>query len=299
MGSSGSRATCTPTLPTPMESLPPRNAWTDTARRDTTSFASRTTTRSPAQAACPHPMDWCSSRAQNCIRTIPSGAKRHHFLCLNLQEDIDSVNMPPQHVIDEVRRQGGCGLVGPSLLELDQRDAGCPSAAWFRRCRSLQHHLSLSGEGESPVLIGTTGWSRKTGSIPPWPTTTRMPWRGSRKTPTRPGPWLGSRNAAPSPIVDALVKGATYCTTGPQIHDISLRRLDSPDGDRQLIEATISCSKAQRILAVSDTFGREFRIPGETFEKATFTVHPISRWVRFEVHAPDGSKAWSNPFDLR
>ena len=38
----------------------------------------------------------------------PFGGQRHHFLCLNLREDIDSVNMPPQHVIDEVRRQGGC-----------------------------------------------------------------------------------------------------------------------------------------------------------------------------------------------
>ena len=37
---------------------------------------------------------------------------------------------------------------------------------------------------------------------------------------------------------------------------------------------------------------------GYTFEQATFPLKVDARRVWFEVIAPDGSKAWSNPFDL-
>ena len=37
---------------------------------------------------------------------------------------------------------------------------------------------------------------------------------------------------------------------------------------------------------------------GKLFESATFKLRPDSKYVRFEIIAPNGDKAWSNPFDL-
>lgn len=228
----------------------------------------------------------------------PFGGQRHHFLCLNLREDIDSVNMPPQHVIDEVRRQGGCvWLAHPFWSSINVIRDVLPLRG-FAGVEVFNTTCRCQGRGESSTHWND--WMEQEDRLYPALANDDSHALERDQKDTYQG-WTMARvkERSAQSIVDALVKGATYSTTGPQIHDISLRRVDRPEGDQQLVEATISCSEAQRILAVSDTFGKEFRIPGETFEKATFTIHPISRWVRFEIHAPDGSKAWSNPFDLR
>ena len=228
----------------------------------------------------------------------PFGGQRHHFLCLNLQEDIDSVSMPPQHVIDEVRRQGGCvWLAHPFWSSINVIRDVLPLRG-FAGVEVFNTTCLCQGRGES-----STHWNdwmeQEDRLYPALANDDSHALEQDQKDTYRAWTMARVKERNAQSIVDALVKGAAYCTTGPQIHDIRLRRVDSPDEDRHLVEASISCSEAQRILAVSDTYGREFRIAGETFEKATFTVHAVSRWVRFEVHAPDGSKAWSNPFDLR
>ena len=98
--------------------------------------------------------------------------------------------------------------------------------------------------------------------------------------------------------MDALEAGSSYGTTGPEIHDIKLRRVDEASDDRRVVEASIKCSEAQRIYAVCDSFGTEYKSGNGTFDSATFTIRPNARWARFEIIGPDGTKAWSNPFDL-
>lgn len=105
-----------------------------------------------------------------------------------------------------------------------------------------------------------------------------------------------TRERSAAAIVDALVSGASYGTTGPVIHDIQLHRERTASGRR--IAATVACSEAKRIDAISDLGGASYREPDATFEQATFPLKIDARWVRFEVIAPDGRKAWSNPFDL-
>jgi len=106
------------------------------------------------------------------------------------------------------------------------------------------------------------------------------------------------KEKTPEAIVAAMEAGACYATTGPDIEDIKLRRVDAEGDARQLVEATVRCSEARRIFAVSDSTGTEYHEHGETFEAATFTLTANARYVRFEVIDPRGEKAWSNPFDL-
>ncbi|MDE2848533.1 MAG: hypothetical protein OXO51_17650, partial [Gemmatimonadota bacterium] len=85
----------------------------------------------------------------------------------------------------------------------------------------------------------------------------------------------------------------------PEIRDIQLRRVDDRGDGNRVVEASIRCSEAQRIIAVFDSYGTEYRQKGGgTFDEATFRLRPNARWVRFEIIAPDGTKAWSNPMDL-
>ena len=100
-------------------------------------------------------------------------------------------------------------------------------------------------------------------------------------------------------VLEALTSGCSYSTTGPEIRDISLRRVPAGEGeDSGKVEATVRCSEAQAVRAVNDAYGTEYREHGSTFEEATFPLRPGSRWARFEVIGPDGAKAWSNPRDL-
>ena len=92
------------------------------------------------------------------------------------------------------------------------------------------------------------------------------------------------------------MSGASYSTTGPQIHSIGITRTEGDD--KPVIEATIRCSPAQRIMAVSDTKGTTYHEHGQIFESASLNLNPTWRWIRFEVIGPDGAKAWSNPYDL-
>ena len=107
------------------------------------------------------------------------------------------------------------------------------------------------------------------------------------------------RERSAEAIIDALERGCAYVSSGPEIRDIKLRRVDDGGDGNRIVEASIRCSEAQSILAVFDSHGREYRPKnGSTFEEATFTLRPNVRWVRFEIIAPDGTKAWSNPMDL-
>ncbi len=112
--------------------------------------------------------------------------------------------------------------------------------------------------------------------------------------------WTMVRVKEPTPqaIVTALEKGTSYASTGPEIYDIQLRRVDDPADERRVVEVKMQTSEAQRILGICDAYGASYQTSGRTFEQATFTLRPDARWVRFEVIAPDGAKAWSNPFDL-
>ena len=111
--------------------------------------------------------------------------------------------------------------------------------------------------------------------------------------------WVRVKERTREAIFEALVRGASYSSTGPEIHDIRLRRMGKDgEGSGNTVEVTVRCSQSRRIMGVADSQGAQYWEHGNTFEKATFNLYPGARWTRFEIIGPDGSKAWSNPFDL-
>ncbi|HAA75361.1 TPA: hypothetical protein DCE37_09600 [Candidatus Latescibacteria bacterium] len=225
----------------------------------------------------------------------PFGGQRHHFVCLNLEDDIDAERMAPQHVIDQVRAQGGqAWLAHPHWSSISiARDVlpleGLAGIEVFNTvCQCM-------GRGESGVHWDD--WMEQEHRIYPMlsnddlhsdpedPSSGRFDYyRG----------WTMARvkDRSAESILEALKSGATYGSTGPEIHDIQI----DTSGDAAV--ATVKCSEAQRIYGVCSTYGAQYYDPAGTFEEATFALRPGAEWVRFEVIGPDGSKAWSNPFDL-
>jgi len=228
----------------------------------------------------------------------PFGGQVHHFVALNIHEDMDSAKMPPQHVIDEVNRQGGCiWLAHPHWSSVNiLRDTlplhGLAGIEVFNTtCRCM-------GRGESGVHWDD--WMSLEDRLYPALAHDDSHALEATRRDTYQG-WTMARvkERSAQAIVQALASGASYGSSGPQIRDIQLRRIDQ-DGDKQpMVEATVGSSQAQRIAAICDSYGGEYHEHGKTFEQATFTLRAGARWVRFEVVGADGAKAWSNPYDLR
>jgi hypothetical protein len=227
----------------------------------------------------------------------PFGGQVHHFVVLNIHEDMDSKNMPPQHVIDEAIRQGGSvWLAHPHWSSVNiirdtlplQGLAGIEVFNTTCRC---------AGRGESSVHWDD--WMDLTDTLLPALANDDAHAKQETNRDTYQG-WTMARvkERTSQTVVDALESGASYGSTGPEIHGIQLRRVDEPSDNRSVVEASVRCSEAQRIYAVCDSYGTEYRTGNGTFDSATFTVRPNARWVRFEIVGPDGTKAWSNPFDL-
>ncbi len=222
----------------------------------------------------------------------PFGGDRHHFVALNISEDMDARAMPPQHVIDEVKKQGGSIWLahphwsGVNILRDTMPLTGLAGIEVFNTtCR-------CAGRGESSVHWDD--WMDLSGQLLPALGNDDSHAADSEDRDTYQG-WTMVRvkERSPEAIVEALESGAGYSSTGPQIFDIQLH-----SGEGRTVEATVKCSPAQRVTAVLDSRGNEYHEGGKLFETATFKLRPGSKHVRFEIIAPNGDKAWSNPFDL-
>lgn len=230
----------------------------------------------------------------------PFGGQRHHFLAYLVREDMDAERMPPQYVIDAVKEQGGSiWLAHPYWSSINiMRDIlplrGLDGIEVFNTtCRCV-------ARGDSGVHWDD--WMDLTGQLLP-----AMANDDSHRTEDgmdsdvyQGWTMVRVKERTPEAIVSALVSGASYSSTGPQIHDIQVRVSEDEEGRVPEVEISVRCSPALRIFAVCDMFGKEYWEGGQLFEKATFQLRRKreAKHVRIEVHAPDGAKAWSNPIDL-
>jgi len=227
----------------------------------------------------------------------PFGGQKHHFVCLNLNKDMDAQHMPPQHVIDEVNRQGGAVfLAHPHWSSVNIHRDTAPLTG-FAGIEVFNTTCRVAGRGESSVQWDD--WMELENRLyPALADDDSHAIEADRRDTYQGWTWVRVKERSADAIVQALVGGASYASTGPEIRDIQLRRTDEEGPEHTQVEATVSCSSAQRIAAVCDSRGTEYHQHNELFETATFALRPNARWVRFEVVSATGLKAWSNPFDL-
>jgi len=223
----------------------------------------------------------------------PFGGQTHHFVCLNIREDMDSQRLPPQMVIDNVNEQGGSvWLAHPhwSSVKIPRDTLPLHGLAGIEVFNTI---CRRHGRGEGSVMWDD--WMELEDQL--YPMLANDDAHGSDADDAYQS-WTMARvkERTVEAVCEALANGCTYGSTGPQIHDIKLCQVGT--GEQRQVEATVRCSEARRVAAVCDRVGTEYWEGGDTFEECTFAIRANSRWARFEVIGPDGYKAWSNPFDL-
>jgi hypothetical protein len=99
--------------------------------------------------------------------------------------------------------------------------------------------------------------------------------------------WIKASALTRPAIRQALKQGAFYASTGPVIHDIQVQ-----DG---VVE--VRCSPVMSIGFMASAFhGTLVRArPGETIQKARYTLNGKERYLRVECADAAGRRAWSNP----
>ena len=227
----------------------------------------------------------------------PFGGQRHHFLALNIHEDMDATTMPPQHVIDAVNEQGGSiWLAHPYWSSVNMIRDALPLHG-FAGIEVFNTTCGRVGRGES--AIHWDDWMSLENRLYPALVNDDSHGHEDEAWDTY-GGWTMVRvtEKTPEAILTALKTGASYGSNGPEIYDIQVRRVDDPQDDQAVVETTVRSSEAQQVVGVCDVYGATYQESGRTFEQATFRLRPNARWVRFEVIGPNGAKAWSNPFDL-
>ncbi len=96
-------------------------------------------------------------------------------------------------------------------------------------------------------------------------------------------------DASDAEILEAIRRKDFYATQGPEIHLLR-------EGNR----ITVKCSAAVRISLFSNTVWAKDRcLRGSGLTEHSCEVQPFETFIRAEVTAADGRKAWSNTIDLR
>lgn len=97
------------------------------------------------------------------------------------------------------------------------------------------------------------------------------------------------QDASDAELLEAIRRKDFYATQGPEIHLLR-------EGDR----ITVKCSPAVRISFFSNLVWAQGRcVRGSNLTESSCEVRPLETFIRAEVTAADGRKAWSNIIDLR
>lgn len=219
----------------------------------------------------------------------PYGGDLYHLVALNIDSPIETEGMHPNEVIAAVHAQGGQVVIGHPY--------------WCGH--TLTDLLPLEGCFAVEVFNATCGWIGKEDSEPHWDAL--LDRKGQlfgiaaddchavKEDSFRGWVMVKSEALTRESIMDALVRGAYYSTTGPTISDLEVT--PAADGGRKGTKVTVRCPGARRItFKAQHNFGSSIFAPkGELLESADYVLNGNEKFVRVEVIDPQGCKAWTNP----
>jgi hypothetical protein len=218
---------------------------------------------------------------QECHVTDDAGTTDAHVVSLGARGHIsDGPDM--QRIIDSIREAGGAAIVAHprwtymayetfaalrGYAAFEVWNGGCSDVARAASSDYWDWYLSKGlpavwGVGTDDMHNGDhdfgTGWT----------------WANSAKD--------------PASILDAISRGDCYATSGPRIETIRV------DGDTIVLHT--SPAKLVKFMASE---GRVVKwVEGKNVRHAEYRPSGTEIYVRAEVHAHDGTVAWTNPFTI-
>ncbi len=118
--------------------------------------------------------------------------------------------------------------------------------------------------------------------------------------------WIIVKNSKLSlkAIMDSLIRGSFHCTQGPEIVDFRLEESTAPDtktdsNTSRRVAAKFSPSVSV-VFKAAPRRGKHIRAHENQFITEVFyDLAGGEKYVRLEITAPDGKKAWSQPIVFR
>jgi hypothetical protein len=221
----------------------------------------------------------------------PYGGDRFHFVAINIHEPIRDTELDPNETIAAIRAQGGEAVVchpywcGHTINDLQPLQGYFAVEVFNATCMGIGKGFSEPHWDDLLDKVGPTfGIAADDAHHADLDV-----FQG----------WIMVRapELTTEAILTALRTGAFYSTLGPEILDLDLVELPSDDG-RTSRRVVVRCSPAQSITFKAQRSRGRRILPadGDLLTEAEYVLSGNERYLRVEITAPDGKKAWSNPF---
>lgn len=223
----------------------------------------------------------------------PYGGDRYHFVAVNIHEPIRDTELHANAAIEAVRAQGGEVVVchpywcGHTINDLQPLEGYFAVEVFNATCRAL------IGKGFSEPH-----WDDLLDKVGPTFGIAADDAHGTEHDVFQGWIMVRASELTTEAILGALRSGAFYSTMGPEITDLRLVETTDASGRKAPHKVVVRCSPAQSItFKAQRSRGRHvLATGGDLLTEAEYPLTGSERYVRVEITAEDGKKAWSNPF---
>jgi len=222
----------------------------------------------------------------------PYGGSTYHIVALNINEPIDTSELHPNDVIAKVKELGGESIIGHpywcghNMYDLEPLKGYIGIEVYNDTCMGI-------GKGISEVH-----WDDMLDRCGPTLGLAVDDCHGVEHDVFHGWIMVKSDELSLDAIMEAIVKGSFYSTTGPEFKNIDVIETESVDNSGKKIKRTkfvVECTPVKSIVFKSlRASGR--RIAGNNLTNAEYVASSGNKYIRVEITDKDGQKAWSNPF---
>ncbi len=217
----------------------------------------------------------------------PYGGERYHFVGIGVTRLIDSETMTPNDVLAAVNEQGGLAVLAHPYW----------SGHTLSDYVDLRGYIGLEVYNTTCcVSIGKgfseTHWDDLLDRV--GPVVGLAVDDTHKETSDAYQGWVmvkATELSVPA-ILEALRSGAFYSTQGPEIRDLRVE----PTHEGPCLRVETSPTKRVVFKARASSGSCIDASDGQLVERAECVMRAEHRYLRVEVTAADGTKAWSNPF---
>jgi hypothetical protein len=224
----------------------------------------------------------------------PYGGDRYHIVAINIHTAIDDPKMHPNDAIAAIRGQGGEAVLchpywcGHTITDFAELKGYFAVEVYNDTCMGIGKGFSEPHWDDLLDRCGPTFGIAADDA------------HGTEHDVFHGWIMVKSPDLRLESIMQALRTGSFYSTLGPEILDLDVvdAELTTPQGEKRKTQKVVvrSSPAASIVFKAQRSRGRRcLPAEGELLTQAEHILSGSEKYVRVEVTAPDGKKAWSNP----